>query len=60
MISNYHPVYPYIFSKYNYSWEDLDLEIYSKILKEEGYPNSFIKEEVSYLRNLFTLGKNLV
>lgn len=47
----YRPLFLKIFKKYNYTWEDLDLKMYEKILKEEGIKKEKIKKEINFLKN---------
>ncbi len=45
----YKPLYIKLFKKFGYSWEDIDLFIYSKILKEEGFTKPQIEKEIKWI-----------
>lgn len=54
MSEKYSPLYEVLFKRYDYTWEDLDKDIYKKILLEEGYPQDIVDKELDYLdKNFF-------
>lgn len=51
-MKSYKPIYTKLFQKHGYSWDDLDLNLYARILKEEGYNIRRIKEEINFVITL--------
>jgi hypothetical protein len=53
MVSSYNPIWPELFEKYSYSWEDIDLKIYPEILMEEGFSKEEIDKEIEHIKMLW-------